>query len=77
MFEDFAALQSQGRAFVMTRRHRTIAEGEFVLTQSEGMVASKPAVFYDLWRIQQGKIAEHWDVWFEVPATLPHRNGLF
>jgi predicted SnoaL-like aldol condensation-catalyzing enzyme len=77
LFKDFEELGKQGKALVITKRHRTVGEGEFVFTQSEGTIGGKPAGFYDLWRIENGKIAEHWDVFFEQPASLPHANGLF
>jgi len=57
--------------------HRSVAEGEFVLTQSEGLLGGKPTAFYDLFRVDGGKIVEHWDVVAEIPESLPHGNGLF
>jgi predicted SnoaL-like aldol condensation-catalyzing enzyme len=43
----FAALAAEGKSIVATRRHRTVAEGEFALTQSEGTAGDIPAAFYD------------------------------
>ena len=60
-----------------TKRHRTVAEGEFLFTQSEGTFAGKPYAFYDLFRVDNGFIAEHWDVMVEQADALPHGNGLF
>ncbi len=77
LLEDFQTPAEQGRSLVITKLHRTVAEGEFVFTQSEGLIGSRPAIFYDLWRLDGGKIAEHWDVYQEQPAELPHGNGLF
>lgn len=73
----FAALAAEGRSIVVTRRHRTVAEGEFALTQSEGTAGDVPVAFYDLFRIDKGFIAEHWDVVSPIPPKLPHDNGLF
>jgi hypothetical protein len=39
-----------------------LIDGEFVLTQSEGTARRNPVIFYDLWRLEHGLIAEHWDV---------------
>jgi predicted SnoaL-like aldol condensation-catalyzing enzyme len=36
-----------------------------------------PVSYYDLFRLQDGTIVEHWDVIAPVPDTLPHGNGLF
>jgi predicted SnoaL-like aldol condensation-catalyzing enzyme len=64
-----------------TRRYerldRVIADGNFVWAQSAGTVDGRPHVLNDLYRIEGGKIAEHWDVVGEVPAKLPHTNSLY
>jgi predicted SnoaL-like aldol condensation-catalyzing enzyme len=57
--------------------HRIIAEGNFVFAQSEGTVAGQPHAFLQLFRVQDGKIAEHWDVATPVPDQPPHDNGVF
>ncbi|MEM6749296.1 MAG: nuclear transport factor 2 family protein [Planctomycetota bacterium] len=57
--------------------HRVLGEGNFVLTQSEGYVDSQPYALYDLFRLENGKIAEHWDVRQEIPATPANDNGMF
>jgi hypothetical protein len=32
---------------------------------------------FDIFRFQDGKIAEHWDILQEVPATTANGNGMF
>ena len=71
---DLGRLYSAGQGLAITRHHRTVAEGEFVLTQSEGVAAGQPAAFYDLWRVTDGKIAEHWDVWGRDPKRTAARQ---
>ncbi|GAA2295197.1 nuclear transport factor 2 family protein [Streptomyces hawaiiensis] len=66
----------QGKNLVYKKVHKVIAEGEFVLTQSEGEFGV-PVAYYDLFRVADGKIVEHWDVVAPAPAELPHGNGLF
>lgn len=39
-----------------------VAEGNFVLTGSGGTFGDQPTAFYDLWRIEDQLIVEHWDV---------------
>jgi predicted SnoaL-like aldol condensation-catalyzing enzyme len=56
---------------------QTVAEGNFVLAASEGMFGGKPAAFLDLFRVDNGKTAEHWDVMADVPAKMAHGNGKF
>ena len=43
------------------RVHTVLAEGDFVLVVSQGTFGDRPISYYDLYRIQNGKIAEHWD----------------
>ena len=57
--------------------HRVIGEGNFVLTQSEGSWKGKPYAIYDLFRVEDGYIVEHWDVLQEIPAKMAHENGMF
>ncbi|MDG4795747.1 nuclear transport factor 2 family protein [Micromonospora sp. WMMD1082] len=57
--------------------HKVIAEGNFVLTLSEGRSGATPTAYYDLFRVEDGKIVEHWDVVSEIKSDLPHSNGLF
>lgn len=57
--------------------HRVIGEGNFVLTQCEGEWNGKPMAIYDLFRVEDGFIVEHWDVIQEIPAEMAHDNGMF
>ena len=66
----------QGKSLVYETTHRVIAEGDLVLLQSEGEFGV-PASYWDLFRVANGKIVEHWDVIAPIPAELPHSNGLF
>ena len=71
-----ATWAEQGKNLTYKKVHKVIAEGDFVLTQSEGEFGG-PAAYYDLFRIADGRIVEHWDVITPIPAELPHGNGLF
>jgi predicted SnoaL-like aldol condensation-catalyzing enzyme len=54
-------MAKQGISMKYDRVHKTLGEGDFVLTVSEGHFAGQHVSFYDLFRVQGGKIAEHWD----------------
>jgi predicted SnoaL-like aldol condensation-catalyzing enzyme len=41
--------------------HRILAEGSFVLCVSEGYFGEDHCAFYDLFRVEEGKLVEHWD----------------
>lgn len=60
--------------FYYTKRHLNVAEGNFVLTASEGVFGDKPQAFYDLFRIENGLIVEHWDVIADMPGADAKHN---
>ncbi|MFM1653534.1 nuclear transport factor 2 family protein [Brevibacillus sp. B_LB10_24] len=62
------ALEEKNIEFQYTYVHQVIGQGDFVLTVSEGLFDGQPTAFYDLFRVENGKIAEHWDV---IEAILP------
>ena len=72
----FAAWTEQGKKIAYGTTHRVIAEGNFVLVVTEG-VFDVPVAYWDLFRVADGKIVEHWDIVAPIPDTLPHDNGLF
>lgn len=59
--------------------HKVLGEGNFVMVVSEGDFAGKPSAFYDLFRVQDGKIAEHWDTIETIltQAEWKNENGKF
>lgn len=61
------------------RVHRVLAEGSFVLSVCEGFRDSAHVSFYDLFRIADGKIVEHWDTVDPVPPRSEwlNDNGKF
>ncbi|WP_109831805.1 nuclear transport factor 2 family protein [Reichenbachiella versicolor] len=73
------ALAGQGIFLKYDKVHRVLGEGNFVLTVSEGTFGDDYNAFYDLFRVENGKIAEHWDV---IENILPEEewknsNGKF
>ena len=71
-------LAAQNNMFKYTKIHKVLGEGNFVLTVSEGEWSGKKQAFYDLFRMQGGKIVEHWDVIQPVPTEgLANTNGMF
>lgn len=70
-----AALAEQGVQMVYTTVHHVLAQGNFVLAVSEGTFGGAPTSYYDLWRVEDGKIAEHWDVMETIADRLLGRIG--
>ena len=54
--------------------HRVLAEGNFVLSVCEGYKDSEHCSFYDLYRLETGKIVEHWDTIEKVPPKSEWKN---
>lgn len=74
-----AALAQQGIQMIYTTVHQVLAQGDFVLAVSEGTFGGAPTAYYDLWRVENGKIAEHWDVMETIAdqSTWANDNGKF
>lgn len=74
-----AALAEQGIQMIYTTVHQVLAQGNFVLAVSEGSFGGAPTAYYDLWRVENGKIAEHWDVMETIAdkSTWANDNGKF
>ena len=56
------------------RMHRLLAEGNFVLSVCEGLFNGVHSSFYDLFRVDQYKIVEHWDTTEKVPPRSEWKN---
>ena len=59
--------------------HRVLAEGSFVLVASEGSRAGIHTAFYDLFRIDGGRIVEHWNTVEKIAprSEWKNQNGKF
>ena len=55
--------------------HRVLAEGNFVLCVSEGLLAGNHSAFYDLFRVADGKLVEHWDTTEKIAAKSEWKNN--
>ena len=72
------ATESGKLAVRCKRQHKVLGEGNFVLSISEGIHREKPAARYDLFRMEKGKIAEHWNIGQEIPtANVANENTMF
>lgn len=74
-----SVLAEQGIQMIYTTTHQVLAQGNFVLAVSEGTFGGAPTSYYDLWRVENGKIAEHWDVMETIAdeSTWQNQNGKF
>ncbi len=73
------AMAEQGVTMEYHKVHKVLGEGNFVLTMSEGKFAGQPTAYYDLFRVENGKVAEHWDVMETIipEGERKNTNGKF
>lgn len=73
------ALGKHGIQMIYTTVHQVLAQGNYVLAVSEGTFGGAATSYYDLWRVENGKIAEHWDVMETIAekSTWQNQNGKF
>ncbi|MDD1780206.1 hypothetical protein LRP49_03235 [Enterovibrio sp. ZSDZ35] len=73
------ALAEQGMPMSYSANHKIIGEGNFVLAISEGTFLNEHVAFYDLFRVDNGKIVEHWDTIETIPprSEWKNENGKF
>ncbi len=64
----------QGIVMKVGKIEKVLGEGDFVLVAASGSIADKPVAYYDLFRVANGKIAEHWDTIQNIPAQDERKN---
>lgn len=69
------AMADAGTPMIYTANHMILGEGNFVLSVSEGEFLGKPSAFYDLFRVENGKLVEHWDTIEEILPRDAWKNG--
>ncbi len=71
------AYAAQGQVITQFEPRIVVAEGNFVFVASDAVMGGEPWAFFDLWRVENGRIVEHWDVVSPIPAEMAHDNGKF
>jgi len=67
----------QDRAITYRQVHHDIADGNFVFVMSEGAVGPTDVAHYDLFRVEDGLIVEHWNGRRDVPLTTASGLPIF
>lgn len=63
--------------FSYVKTHHIIADGDFVWAYSESKIRSFATAKVDIFRLENGKIAEHWNISENIPSKLRHENSAF
>ena len=66
--------KNEGQPQIYHKIHKVLGEGNFVLVLSEGSFKGQDVAFYDLYRIEEDKILEHWDVVEIIPEPTKRKN---
>lgn len=58
---------------------RVIAEGDYVMLHLHGMGGPNPhgESVVDIFRVENGKVVEHWDIIQAIPETADNANSMF
>lgn len=68
------AKDEDGKLIAYHRVHRVLANGNFVLCVSEGYYGDAHSSFYDLFRLENGKVVEHWDTTEKIAPRNEWKN---
>ena len=53
---------------------RMVVEGNMAVTCSQGTLGNEPHQFWDMWRVENGKVAEHWNATKKIEPSRHNRN---
>ena len=58
---------------------RVFADGDYVVLHVHAVrePGTLGRAIVDIFRLEDGKIVEHWDVAQDIPEKMPHNNGMF
>lgn len=54
-----------------------VAEDDIVILHTRTEMGGKEWRFIDIYRVENGKLAEHWDAMMEMPDAPANRNPMF
>ena len=70
-------LASQGVAKQKIDFKHVVADGDIVMLHSRYEMAGAEWRFIDIYRVKDGKLAEHWDAMMQMPEKRANNNTLF
>ena len=76
--EHLAEVLASGQAATYVKVHKLVGQGNFVVAFSEVEIAGDGWAFFDIFRLKDGKIVEHWDVQEKIlPPDQWNNSGKF
>jgi len=58
---------------------RAFADGDYVILHVHNVLepGTRGRAIIDIFKLENGKVVEHWDVAQDIPEKMPHNNGMF
>ena len=74
-----AAAQSPQEANSKSEIKRVFAEGDYVILHVHAVrePGQRGSAIVDIFKLENGKVVEHWDVAQDVPEKAANSNGMF
>ena len=78
-FKTFVGYLQQTFPKLRAEIKRIFADGDFVIVHTHGVrePGQRGSAIVDIFRLEGGKIVEHWDVMQPVSETASNQNGMF
>jgi predicted SnoaL-like aldol condensation-catalyzing enzyme len=78
-FKAFIAMRKEKFPNARSEIKRVFAEGDFVILHVHGVrePGERGVAIVDIFRLENGKIVEHWDVVQPIPEKPANNNGMF
>jgi predicted SnoaL-like aldol condensation-catalyzing enzyme len=78
-FKAFIAMRKEKFPNAKSEIKRVFAEGDFVILHVHGVrePGERGVAIVDIFRLENGKIVEHWDVVQPIPEKPANNNGMF
>ena len=78
-FKAFIAQRKEKFANAKSEIKRAFAEGDYVILHVHGVrePGERGVAIVDIFRLENGKIVEHWDVVQPIPEKTANSNGMF
>ena len=78
-FKAFIAMRKEKFPNAKSEIKRAFAEGDYVILHVHGVrePGERGVAIIDIFRLENGKIVEHWDVAQDVPEKAANDNGMF
>ena len=70
-------LSSQGVTRQEIAFNHVLAEDDVVILHSRYEMAGAEWRFIDIYRVENGKLAEHWDAMMQMPELRANKNSMF